>query len=429
MSEHAQYVFLVGRQYWKDRVYISKTFMFINSEICSVSHRIACSFIYICTVNALVCFFVCSTALLKFKIGCHPVIAQCILCVHNSITGVFNRISLYYRPGLILQCLLLVLAIGPEPLNIIFAIRGICTTTALPVGNRLKATTIVTGKGKCMVCASLTEEQKQKIINRKRYVKKDKAGISDVSKDESELLGEPDQGDIFEGSQQELEQAARSIYQSPPKPSNVVLGDPRAQVLGLDHLSLKTPQHVPETPGTVLKRRIEKSLGDQFQEQIGSFQRSMMDAFNKLAATVTVSKHPQDPRSPQGDQTKSHSKPGPSSAPSPPRPRYQQVPSHEPMDTTTAQVGPELPPRLRAQYSDIPSDPEMEPPRAESVEKVKKHKTNLNTSPPVMSAPHLRHPLTVPNPKNLADLPLSKGISPVIEIRKNQKRLLLLYIQ
>ena len=55
--------------------------------------------------------------------------------------------------------------------------------------------------GKCMVCASFTEEQKQKIINRKRYVKKDKAGVSDVSKDESELLGEPDQGDIFEGSQ------------------------------------------------------------------------------------------------------------------------------------------------------------------------------------------------------------------------------------
>ena len=89
-------------------------------------------------------FFVCRTALLKFKIGYHPVIAQCILCVHNSITGVSNRISLYYRPGLILQCLPLVLAIGPEPLNVvIFAIRGICTTTALPVGNCPKATTIV----------------------------------------------------------------------------------------------------------------------------------------------------------------------------------------------------------------------------------------------------------------------------------------------
>ena len=55
-----------------------------------------------------------------------------------------------------------------------------------------------------MVCASFTEEQQQKIANRKRYVKKDKAGVSDVSKDESELLGEPDQDDILEGSQQDL---------------------------------------------------------------------------------------------------------------------------------------------------------------------------------------------------------------------------------
>ena len=35
------------------------------------------------------------------------------------------------------------LAIGPEPLNVIFAILVICTTTALPVGNLLKAMTIV----------------------------------------------------------------------------------------------------------------------------------------------------------------------------------------------------------------------------------------------------------------------------------------------
>ena len=31
----------------------------------------------------------------------------------------------------------------------------------------------VTGKGKCMECVSFIEEQKEKIINRKRYVKKD----------------------------------------------------------------------------------------------------------------------------------------------------------------------------------------------------------------------------------------------------------------
>ena len=65
-----------------------------------------------------------------------------------------------------------------------------------------------------------------------------------------------------------------------------MLGDPRARVLGLDNLSLRTPQHVLKTPGTMLQRSIEKSLGDQFQEQMGSFQRSMMDAFNKLTATA-----------------------------------------------------------------------------------------------------------------------------------------------
>ena len=67
-----------------------------------------------------------------------------------------------------------------------------------------KGDNYISGKGKCMVCASFTEEQQQKIAKRKRYVKKDKAVVSNVSKDESELLGEPDQGDIFEGSQQEL---------------------------------------------------------------------------------------------------------------------------------------------------------------------------------------------------------------------------------
>ena len=264
------------------------------------------------------------------------------------------------------------LAIGPEPLNVvIFAILGICTTTALPVGNRLKATTIVLlAKEKLWCVLRLLKNKSKKIINRKRYVKKIRLGYPTSP----EMNLSSWESRIREGSQQELEQAAQSIYQSPPKPSNVILGDPRARALGLDNRSLRTSQHVPETPGTILQRRREKSLGDQFQEQMGSFQRSMMDAFNKLAATVTVSKHPQDPSSPQGDQTKSHSKPGPSSAPSPPRPWYQQVPRHEPMDTTTTQVGPELPPRLRAQYLDISSDPEMEPPRAKSVENVKQHK-------------------------------------------------------
>ena len=55
-----------------------------------------------------------------------------------------------------------------------------------------------------MVCASFTEEQRQKIANKRLYVNKDKAVVSDVSKDESELLGELDQGDICKSSNRQL---------------------------------------------------------------------------------------------------------------------------------------------------------------------------------------------------------------------------------
>ena len=80
---------------------------------------------------------------------------------------------------------------------------------------------------------SFTDEQCLKIENRKRYVKKDRCGPSNVAWEESELLEELDQGEIFVGSQVELEQAGQTFYQFPLRPSNVFLGDPRAQVLGL----------------------------------------------------------------------------------------------------------------------------------------------------------------------------------------------------
>ena len=115
------------------------------------------------------------------------------------------------------------------------------------------------------------------------------------------------------GFQQEHERTAQIFYQSLPRPSNVILGDPRAQVLGLESLSLRIPQHVLETPVTILQRKIEKSLGNQFQEQMGAFQWSMLDAFNKLAATV--SKPTPDPTPLEGDQSKVDPKPGPNSVP------------------------------------------------------------------------------------------------------------------
>ena len=74
---------------------------------------------------------------------------------------------------------------------------------------------------------------------------------SDSSKDEVDLLGDLDMGEIFSGSHEELRKTARQIYSSPPQ----------TQHLGLEALSLKTLQPVPPTPGTVVQKKIEKLLG------------------------------------------------------------------------------------------------------------------------------------------------------------------------
>ena len=126
-------------------------------------------------------------------------------------------------------------------------------------------------------CLSLMNNCK-KIQNRKQYLKKQKAETS--SKDELDLLGEGD-GDSFTGSNADLESAADNLFTSPPRP----------QHLTFSSLSLKTPaKAVPPTPGTVLQnkiqRNIEKSLGDSLnihlQQQMGSFQASMLEAFQSL---------------------------------------------------------------------------------------------------------------------------------------------------
>ena len=87
----------------------------------------------------------------------------------------------------------------------------------------------VTFETPCEVCTSFTDEQLQKIQNRKRYLKKQKATTS--SKDELDLLGEGD-GDSFTGSNADLQCAADSLFISPPRP----------QPLAFSSLSLKTPQ-------------------------------------------------------------------------------------------------------------------------------------------------------------------------------------------
>ena len=125
---------------------------------------------------------------------------------------------------------------------------------------------------------------------------------------------------------------------------------PRPQPLAFSSLSLKTPaKTVPPTPGTALQNKIqknlEKSLGDSLnihlQQQMGSFQASMLEAFQSLREELAVK---------QKVETQSStlaSKPGLSSTSAAPldlpHPRSgTNVPSED-MDVD---YGPTLPPRL-----------------------------------------------------------------------------------
>ena len=130
------------------------------------------------------------------------------------------------------------------------------------------------------ICASFTDEEINKIQHRKRYIKKQKKNTSSSKDDELDLLGEGD-GDSFTGSNADLESAADYLFTSPPRP----------QPLPFSSLSLKTPaKTVPSTPGTALQQKIEsnleKSLGNtlniHLQQQMGSFQASMLEAFKSL---------------------------------------------------------------------------------------------------------------------------------------------------
>ena len=85
------------------------------------------------------------------------------------------------------------------------------------------------------ICASFSDEQMNKIKNRKRYVRKQKA---DTSRDnELDLLGDEDV-DSFAGSQADLEGAAAQLFASPPRP----------QPLRFESLSLTTPAKSPTNP-------------------------------------------------------------------------------------------------------------------------------------------------------------------------------------
>ena len=152
-------------------------------------------------------------------------------------------------------------------------------------------------------------------------------------------MGEGD-GDSFTGSNADLESAADNLFTSPPRP----------QPLAFSSLSLKTPaKAVPPTPGTVLQnkiqRNLEKSLGDSLnihiQQQMGSFQASMLEAFQSLREELAVKKPAEVDPSPHA------SKAGPSRKSAAnldlPPPRSSTNAQSEAMDVD---VGPALPPRL-----------------------------------------------------------------------------------
>ena len=135
----------------------------------------------------------------------------------------------------------------------------------------------VTFEAPCDICASFTDDQMKKIQHRKRYIKRQKADASNAKDDELHLLGEGD-GDSFTGSMQTLRVLLTTFLPLPLRP----------QPLSFSSLSLKTPaKTVPPTPGTALQQKIEinleKSLGNSLnihlQQQMGSFQASMLKAF------------------------------------------------------------------------------------------------------------------------------------------------------
>ena len=97
----------------------------------------------------------------------------------------------------------------------------------------------VTLKSPCEICASSSDEQINKIKNRKRYIRKQKA---DTSRDnELDLLGDEDV-DSFTGSQADFEGAAEQLFASPPRPQPLVSSHCLLKLQpNLSHLPLVLP--------------------------------------------------------------------------------------------------------------------------------------------------------------------------------------------
>ena len=68
----------------------------------------------------------------------------------------------------------------------------------------------VTNQSPCNICAIFYEEQQIKIKRRRRYIRKQKTSIPNISKDDFDILG--DDGDALSGSQIDLEGAADNLF-------------------------------------------------------------------------------------------------------------------------------------------------------------------------------------------------------------------------
>ena len=232
-----------------------------------------------------------------------------------------------------------------------------------------------------------------------RKQKKDTASSKD---DELDLLGDEDV-DSFTGSHADLESAADNLFTSPPHP----------QPLPFSSLSIKTPaKTVPPTPGTALQQKIEsnlgKSLGNTFnihlQQQMGSFQASMLEAFQSLRYELTTKKQA------EVDQTSaSASKPGPSTSAlnldlPPPRPR---TTSH--VEEMEVDYGPALPPRLGSDLHDAlnQNSNASEEPSKKASDRSKKH-----------SHSHKRHEI---DPRSASDQYYDESNEPQISTSEPKK--------
>ena len=159
-----------------------------------------------------------------------------------------------------------------------------------------------------------------------------------------ELLGD-NSVDLFGGSQAELEVAADCLFTSPPP----------TQPPSFEALSIQTPTRtVPPTPGTVLQLKVqanlEKSLSSRFDIQMdhkmGTFQASMLEAFNSLREDFQKSLQKQR----QVDQTSSFKMNAPSKELDKPSKSSSAIESME------VEYGPDLPPHLNSHSSRLEDD-------------------------------------------------------------------------